>query len=296
MDEYQTKIRTGVLSKAGVAEPSSNDETDKLDGVVAKIAGELLVKEDLITFYFAYDASIDSWEEVQEQLNSRLKTDFSLEKIKQLADGAAAKIISASNMAEELRYWPSVGKPTQQALNDMLSTKAREATEAGYHEESKAYLRALSIQERAARALCGIEHPDLAVSRVRAEVEMGKIISFELAAVNGATNTLYGLPETSSKLIGADVPTLFARLRQWMNEDDYQEFEKDQYRGQDDFPGPEYAIARVPLRFNATHPNPEFRGKKLRLLMTDRHQPRWRKDVKIYYCIVAYLDEERFPT
>jgi hypothetical protein len=128
--------------------------------------------------------------------------------------------------------------------------------------------------------------------RIRVEFD-GSSIRDEVVQYNPEAGALYGVQEDEQgrvdtrELLGSEVLVAVRRLSAWMDNSDFDAFYKDQMRAAEEFAREKWATARVPIRFNAKHPNPNYRNKAFLPIM------KFVKDERqdVIFAEVYYYDE-----
>jgi hypothetical protein len=111
-------------------------------------------------------------------------------------------------------------------------------------------------------------------------------------AVSTEANRLFGYGPNSKELHHKELEDLTNRIQQWMNEDDYKRFTEDQKKNSLAYADGSLVFAQVPITFNSTHPDPNFRNKHYLPFIVGFTEP---EHGSIRYATVLYLRLDDLP-
>ena len=128
------------------------------------------------------------------------------------------------------------------------------------------------------------------LTRVRVEMTNGKTTNFSIDAVNDKANELLGFDVTSTESIGLARKEALERVGSWMDQNDLTVLLADQDRTLRDYERGLNARARVPFKFNSTHPSRMFQSRSLLPRILSAQVARVSVSTEIHKAIVAYID------
>lgn len=119
----------------------------------------------------------------------------------------------------------------------------------------------------------------------------GEINKAELLRLSGQANLFFGKETDSRELFKADSSHLSKTLKQWMDEDDYDAFLKDQTRLFSEYAKGGVVHAEVPVIFNDKHPN--YPNETFLPVIVHLSDPDEQKDATGQSLEIAYLNIEQ---
>jgi len=117
-----------------------------------------------------------------------------------------------------------------------------------------------------------------------------------IRAVSPKANEFYGFPPGSGKLVNMGLGDLLNILRNWMDEDDFKEFSKDQARIGQAFAEGRALYAKTPIKMNKEHPDSSLHEKVFWPIIVGRTREMLISNEESQeYLTIMYLDVGSLP-
>ena len=120
----------------------------------------------------------------------------------------------------------------------------------------------------------------------------GQLQSVTLRSASHKANLFFGMADSTKDLLNRDGNYLLGRLRKFMKPEDYQAFAEDQKQVFQQYSQGQIDHAEVPVVFNDSHPNREYRGHKFLPMIVTLGPAATRSQQVEQLLQIVYLDLE----